>query len=407
MNSLISLLVAFSIISLPLYLVRFSVLNIPTTLHEILVWITFILVLSVTGVRNKLSSVDKILWLGILLIIVGAILGVYVSADKVATLGLVKGYIITPIILGLIMLIAPVKNKIIINSLFLSGLIVAASVYIDIFINKIALSGRAGGIYNLDTGASPNYVSLFLTPLAGIILAKIIADIFQNKWQNVWRKIAVFILIFGAVIASQSRAGIFIILLIGLSTVYSNITKRVRQKKVVNRLAIAVIVILAASVIKIASPNLSATPDSGRISSSNNIRYEIWKTTFKDIIPSYWLTGVGIGQYQNIFTYLTQNRVNYPEYIAPKALTPHNVLLSAWMNIGLVGLIGLILVIISIYRNRYLFHIESNHIFTPYSLLLTAILLLGIFDTSVFKNDLGGLFWIAIFMLSSEKGKLS
>ena len=401
MNNLISWLISLSIISIPFYLIRLSILGIPTTLHEVIVWISFLVVLLSSATKNEFKKVNKLIWIGSLLIIIGALVGFYISPDKIASAGLIKGYLITPFVLGLSVFLAN-KRKLIVKSLIISGLIVAISVYWDLITNNILSDGRVTGIYNLDSGASPNYISLYLAPIASFILANMIFSLPKKNWQNALLKSLVFVLLFGAIAASQSRAGIFVVLFIGLIAIYILLKRNIKYKAIINCSMLITIIILLFGVIKIASPDLSATPDSGRISSSNNIRFEIWKTTFQDIIPKYWATGVGMGQYQNIFIALTKNRVNYPEYIAPKALTPHNVFLSAWMNLGIIGLTGLLMVILIVFRKWFYLSKVSINSHNTYFIILASILLLGLFDTTIFKNDLGAVFWIAIFMINSE-----
>ena len=141
-------------------------------------------------------------------------------------------------------------------------------------------------------------------------------------------------------------------------------------------------------------PDWDANPASLRAATSNNIRFEIWKTTLADILPKNgnWIWGVGLGNYQDYFTELTKNRVNYPEWISPWALTPHNLFLNIWINLGLLGLASFIWILI-------LFS-KSIGFQTRYSAVLISVMAVmisqGLFDSTYWKNDLGLVFWIFI-----------
>jgi O-antigen ligase len=77
---------------------------------------------------------------------------------------------------------------------------------------------------------------------------------------------------------------------------------------------------------------------------------------------------------------------------------PHNLVLATWSEIGLMGLIGFILVLIWFFRRAYKLHA------TRYTLLLAAamvaILVHGLVDVPYFKNDLSMLIWLLIFLMA-------
>ena len=279
----------------------------------------------------------------------------------------------------------------------LSGALIGAHAVYERLAGLVTPDGRVLGIYQLDKDASPNYLALFLAPIAVMGIAKLVLSIknqvlSRNKQllTTCYLLLTTFV-IFG-VLASGSRSGIGVVGLLGSLLLVNLIYRNTILKKILTWLIILGAIL---AFISYGLPDLSASDQAGRVSSSNNIRYEIWKTTVTEIVPKYWLTGVGLGNYQNVFGKITSHRVNYDEYITPRALTAHNLLLATWMNVGLIGLVGLIIIFYSIFRSWYS-NKNNPDILTSYFLLLTAIFLLGIVDTPIFKNDLGALFWIAV-----------
>lgn len=381
----------------PFYLVRFKI-GLPTTLFEVVIWLIFsyLIIYQFKLVCFAVQKIDRLIAAGSILIILGSLIGVTIFPDKILVLGQIKGVLITPMLAGLIILTLCKESK---NWLKLSLTIPAAVVGGQAFwqfIQKINLEGgRAVGIFQLDSGASPNYLALYLAPIAGLVAFSLIQNIFklknsqtQNRIINYYLYFSLFILICLGLFASGSRAGLMSVGLIIFYALWVELKKIRKIRPAVNFFAIIVAVLALLIIYQTGFPNLKADPNSGRIASSNNIRYEIWKTTIREILPKYWLTGLGIGRYQTVFSEITFGRVNYNEYIAPKALSPHNLFLAVWLNLGLAGLVGFILVIYQTLR-RIPFS-------SPWFAYLMIILLLGIFDTPVFKNDTGTLFWLVV-----------
>lgn len=158
--------------------------------------------------------------------------------------------------------------------------------------------------------------------------------------------------------------------------------------------AVIFMALLVFGAIWMAKPDFSANA-SHRAATSNNLRYEIWRTTVTEIIPAHPLAGVGLGNYQDYFTALTAEQTNFAAFIAPWARTPHNVLLNIWVNLGLVGLVGFIWLLVIFFAEVWPKRTQSPLHFALIIAMLT-LLVHGLVDATYWKNDLSVLFWMLL-----------
>jgi len=378
----------FLALVLPMYLVRFTI-GVPTTVLEVVTWVVFvgILLSAPDRIKKALMDRDHLITIGILLILLGGVVGLRVSHHAVQSAGLFKGYLITPLVAGLLVVLGGKKGRKMVEwGAICAGFIVSLTSLGQWVLHTGLPDGRIVGVYALDTGASPNYLALFVAPVA-ILAYGMALSASRTRMQ---RTIAIiFALSMSAsVVLSQSRAGIAVILFALVWFVWMTLRARAGLQKRVDVLFTGIAIICIAIAVVMGIPRLLANPHSGRISSSNNIRYEIWKTTIQKIIPVYPITGVGFGEFQTVFTQMTRTQVNYPEYIAPWALTPHNIILALWVDTGLVGVIGFLIVCVGVCRR-----IPRSSIWFA---VFVSILLFGVVDTPILKNDLGAFFWMIV-----------
>jgi O-antigen ligase len=389
---------------LPSYLIRFSIFGVPTTLLEILIYIVAIITLLQFLISNfKFSNkfpnpkTKNLIYIPVVLFIIAGIISVIIAPDKKEALGIFKAYIFDPIIFFLVIL-SNVRKKEdfnwIIKALIVSGGLVAIQAIWQKITGNVTIDGRVVGIF----GYSPNYLALFLSPLAvltfgyGILVSKkILLYIFPLSLMLV------------AIWLSGSRAGSFAILVGILSFFIINYWPVIKTKKLFILLLYIFVALSFFGGWQAVKPDWQADANSGRVSSSNNIRWEIWKTTTEDILTrnNKWIIGVGLGNYQNYFTNLTKDRVNYPEWIAPMALTPHNLFLTIWVNMGLLGIVAFVWILINFFEAIYYkpYTINNKRLKTYSLCLMTAmiaILVQGLVDTPYWKNDLAVMFWIFI-----------
>lgn len=387
---------------LPTYLIRFSIFGIPTTLLEILIYFAAILTL-ILKIKDKKSKTqtknlktifpNSYFLIPVILFIFAGIISVIFSPDKKEALGLFKAYIFDPILFFFIIIInlngkkvipnPKQKLEIIFKALILSGALVAAQAIWQKISGNVTLDGRVVGIF----GYSPNYLALYLVPIS--ILS------FGLIWQkkNKIPYIILFFTIIIGIILTGSRIAMTAVPVAISAFFIIYYWREIRIRKILVMLLYCYIALLLVGGWWLAKPDWQASASAGRISSSNNIRWEIWSTTIKDIIPenNNWLWGVGLGNYQNYFTDLTKNRVNFPEWISPMALTPHNLFLTVWVNLGLLGLVAFVWLLVLFFKNN-----KGN----LYSIILCsamiAIIVQGLVDTPYWKNDLAVIFWILL-----------
>lgn len=383
---------------LPTYLVRFSVFGIPTTVLEVLIYVAFLWLLISKPVAysiDRLKPVVKHFGLPIVLLLISAAFATMLAPEALQALGLFKAYILDPILLFIVIIVSvdtKAKLRALVFSLIASGVLVA----ISSFLGTTNAEDRTLGIYTLDETASPNFLALYLSPLAIVSLVSVLYE----KNQRVKLSLALaFLLMIIALVISGSRGGL---LATGVGTglsvlVWLQSKTKATAKPLLIGLGVGFLIAVATTAWWLGKPSFESTP-SHRVATSNNLRYEIWRTTVVDILPQKALNGVGLGNYQNYFTELTRKRVNFPEFIAPWALTPHNIFLTIWVNLGLLGLAAFLWLLILYFRFLSVKEVWQDPLAKALTLAMITLLVHGLVDSPYWKNDLSALFWVLLAM---------
>lgn len=408
-------LILIIIFALPSYLVRFSVFGIPTTLLEVLIYISFFLTLvNYISVKLKTQSAKQqfktknknmlhvtCYMLPVILFIFAGIIGIIVSPEKNVALGQFKAFIIDPILFFVVLIInfENWKLKILLKALIAGGTLVAIYAIYQKITGDVTPDGRVVGIF----GYSPNYLSLYLTPIAVLTVGYGLFNYNKKPLISLYPYILISLFLILAIYFSGSRAGLAVTIISIIFLFIFNWWGSIQKSKILKILLYCYTVILLIAGWWFIKPNWQLSPEAGgRINASNNVRWEIWQTSGKMLATdNNWLWGVGLGNYQNYFTGFTKSWINYDEYISPNALTAHNLYLQTWFNLGFLGLLAFIWIIIlffqyAISNMRY----AKNPQLIAYGLSLMAvmlsILLYGLIDTPYWKNDLAVMFWTII-----------
>ncbi len=402
---------AILLILLPLYLVRFSVFGIPTTLFEALLYIVFFIAglrASRGGALKELFSLpqEKLFRAGLLLLVLGAVLSATLN-PTLHSFGILKGWFFDPLLMFLLIRNAGDNAR---RGLFpayaISGLCVALVALGYVLLGSLTYDERLRAFFE-----SPNHLAMYLAPAMLIAFANFQFSIFPPKadppsadnFQASRAKrlfwILCFVLCAFVLYLTKSHGawfGVFGALVLGLFV--PRLTARFR-------VIVIVIVIVGGALTPFLAvrfwPNLQNTFHISERSSASS-RMMIWRSAFA-IVGDNALFGIGPGNFQN--RYLAEQK-NYPPYLEWAVPQPHNLYLAFWLQTGLLGLIGFLLLLWWFFKktlNNWTLDIR----YLAFVVMLY-ILLHGTVDTLYWKNDLSVVFWalLALAFMPVDKKDL-
>ena len=409
----------------PIYLIKFSVASIPTNLFEISILIVFSFSAVQLTVRKRwrenIRQTPPWIIIFIAIFVISSIISTLVSPHPKTSLGILKGWIITPLLIGWLAFTFNRADKTnnfhaqALRSLVITGLVV--SFFGLIQINQL---DRVRSIYDVS-----NSLALFVTPL--LIITFYLTIVGHRRAFY----LPSTIIIGSALIATQSISGITaaaISMLIG--TIVHYFSKQFyktgrRCAPVLKSKKTLIFSLTLFTLFTVAS--LSVITTTGRLSylvqpwktadsyNSISVRLQLWSISLK-LIKDHPFLGVGLGTFEPAYQQALHARFN--EFHNCKLLIddcdkplaefvyrdPHNWPLSFWLNTGLVGLLCFTAINIFIIWKAITQLLSSPHnpsrVFATATILaLVSLLLFGLTDTIYWKNDLSALHWILMGLL--------
>lgn len=394
-------------VSLPLYLFKFKILGIPSTFLEAVICGLFLIWLSRGGLEKAKKLFSEIkekrifaaaksdlapakfdLAAGLILFFAGVSVSTILSDDLRTSAGILKGWFAVPFLLFLI-----VKSEIktenqiknIFRALSFSGAAVALVSLGYFFSGRLTFDGRLAAFY-----LSPNHLAMFLAPIS-VLTAGLFFLSSSRREKTAFGGAFVLMLTvlyltysFGAWIALFSAAAILFLL--------GHFASKLKSLPILALVAV-ILVLLAFQIGGEKFQNLFSER------SSLASRVMIWKAALA-IGKDNPVFGVGPGMFQKHYLDYQKYFSPYLEWAVPQ---PHNLFLAFWLQAGIAGFFGFILIIISFFkekipvllRKKEREQILKNPYFWP-ALAMLVILIHGLIDTPYFKNDLSSLFWIIL-----------
>ncbi len=436
--------ILLTIFLLPGYLIRFSVLQVPTTLLEISILSCFLVWFVKnhrTILKTKIENGKTFYPFGleIILILALSFIAVFVGGLNNSALGIFKAYFLEPIMFFVVILNTFKGGKglkQIIMTLAYSTLIVSAfAVYQKItgqfIFNEFWANPENRRIVSFF--GYPNAVALYLGPiiplLAGLFFWQLRG---RGGLKTFWEQIILLFSIILNILAiyfAQSK-GAILALIISLFLVAFLLLK----KKL--KIIILIIIILGSSSF------YYFQKDWINLKLSSSLSYQIrsiqWDETMKMLQNGNLLWGSGLAKYKEAIEPYHQegfffNKDADPDFRRKVVfgsdqnyrterwqpleiyLYPHNIFLNFWVELGFIGmLVFTFLILRFIFLSlKYYFKNKGNRngdmalgLFASMSI----ILIHGLFDVPYFKNDLAVLFWIIIALLAMfklQKGNLT
>lgn len=432
--------------ALPLYVVRFSFLTIPSTLLEVLILILFVvwfiknykLIFSRLKQNLALKKINHrypfdweiIAWLVI------ALLAVVTAGLSFKALGIWRAYFFEPALLFIIFVnVFSTKEKVykIAYALSISALIIsllAIFQYVTGLFIPNDFWAQVAGRRATSLFAYPNAVGLYLAPIVFFLAGSL--PNFYSKNKKIFYFIALTILLsLVAILFAKSEGAIF-----ALSSVFAFslllINKRSRQ---------AFLILLVALII--GSTILPSFKDYviDRVSLNNfsgQVRRIQWRETINMLYQGKLLTGAGLANYQSAVAPFHQKGFFFNKEKLPQAeflqkvngdkayrdshwqpletyLYPHNIVLNFWSELGLLGVLLFIWLIARyFYLGIKAYYLALNNQSKQFSwlifgLLLTMLVIIihGIVDVPYFKNDLAIMFWLWLAIVGASYKFLS
>lgn len=389
-------LIAASVFLIPFYFFRFSVLGIKTNAFEVAILLSF-LSFTVLLIKEKKNVIYGPVWPYLFLTI--ALISAYFSSDKTTALGIFKGWFFVPVVFYWLIINNFKRNELwrLCVPLFVSLIIVsfwAILQYFGIIGMIFYQSGDATFLpYMNDKRVfgpfeSPNFLAMFIVPVFFLSLS--IWGALKKRYEKVlFLLLSLFPII--SLCFSKSKGGLWAFI-IGM-LVYLNYTYINKQKSRDRRPIFATLI--AACLFVGNYLYLCIISHLVNLSGSNESRKEIYKYSIQ-LLKNHLVEGVGLGGFQNAIAQISANDSYFKYFILPYTLHPHNLLLAIWFNLGILGLLMFVVILIDFLKSAF-----SSDLKIKATILaaMTAIMVHGLFDTTYFKNDLSAIFWL-IFAFS-------
>ena len=395
-------LVYLTIILLPVYLIKFTVLGISTNVLEILISIIFIGWIVRRDASRYVSIImkKKKYIVSISLIFLGMIMSLIINKNYAVGSGIIKGWFLFPLVFVFSISQIIKKDKIlnIFRALYVSAFLISILALGYLLLGEVTFDGRLEGFFN-----SPNYLAMYLAP-ALIMLTQSA----KHKAQSYSLELKIFVLTSGLVILAVFY---FTFSYAAWLAVISSlvITEIIRKGRFSRRTFLIIFILFIFSIFQSRSVKFNDLVGYNSRSSLAS-RVMIWQSAGK-ILRDNWLWGIGPGNFQE--KYLEYQKY-YPPYLEWAVPHPHNLYLTFWLYSGIIGFSGFIALLVVWFREiyphaknpkGYLFDKEEGHFgveakkddnavkFIILGIMLY-ILIHGIVDTTYFKNDLAVIFWL-------------
>lgn len=423
--------VASIVLALPTYLLRFQLFGIPMTVLELMILIIFCVWLVKTWKSKEKIILSNYKWWGLVLLIV-ATMSIFIAKDTYAALGVWKAYFIEPV-LFFIVFINTIKTKkdfsLIIKSLGVVALVVAVPAIVQKFTGwgitnefwRAAETRRVTSWYGF-----PNAVGLCLSPIAMIFAGLILRSkirLFEEFKKTKKIKLnqpdifyfAVFIFSTLAIIFAETEGALIGLvaglLILGLIYPY----KLTRISTVALILIVLIVGFSVPQIRNYAEQKLTLSDRSGQI------RLQQWDETWEMLDTDEGWKGVGLSSYQDrVLPYHEEaiwiqdkndpdwkKKIQTSEEFRIKMwqpveiyMYPHNFFLNFWSEIGLIGLLVVLILMIKFWANYYKVTVKENRLI--YLILLSVLVVIfihGQVDVVYLKNDLS-IFWWLLFGMS-------
>ncbi|MBI4778976.1 O-antigen ligase family protein [Candidatus Falkowbacteria bacterium] len=438
----------FLIAALPVYLIRFNIFGLPSTLLEAMIWAVFIVwaVKNFSRIKNnflenfkkenkKIKVRYPFDWEIILLLLI-ALVAVGAAGFSASSFGVYKAYFFEPIMLFIVVLNI-IKNPshlpllkgvelilwpLAISALAVSALAIYQKITGDLIGNPVWAAESTRRVVSFF--GYPNAVGLYLGPIV-LVMAGWLASVFTRSPEAPRNDRVVIFFISLTIVASilsiyfAKSKGALLGVAVGLVIFGLMANKKIRWLTIIALIIISLGVAIYRPARNLALENIILTNISGQIRKAG------WSDTWKMLKNGRLLTGAGLANFkaavapyhaEGIFIKdprdpeaqrkLAYNEAYRTAHWQPLEiyLYPHNIVLNFWSELGLAGLLLFVWIILKYF---YLGIMNYKSKIADYKYFniglicaMVAIIVHGLVDVPYFKNDLSVMFWLFVAMIS-------
>jgi len=362
---------------LPVYLLRFEVVGVPTTLLEMMIGVAFVVWVMKGGHRRVLDfwRAYRQALSPLLLILAAACISVSMAPDVFGALGIWKAYFVEPAIVFL-MIGTAYKGK---REWFFWGLC-GATIFVSLvgafqYVTGMGIpvpwdfARRVTGVF-----AYPNALGLFVGPVvasAGVLIAR-------AKDRVRWLYLVTILMgTLGICLAETEAAFVAVPAGVVFAVLMSEWD---RKKKALLGVGCTVLIALAVLIGPVLE-KIFLQDYSGQV------RVSQWEETIL-MLEDHFVFGAGLNGYPVVMEgYHDAAQYEIFQY-------PHHLVLNVWSELGLLGLIGLVwlgaMVLRAGWRGR------DDVIALAAIAALATMTVHGLVDVPYFKNDLSVIVWVMV-----------
>jgi O-antigen ligase len=369
---------------LPLYVVRWHLGPLPSTLLEVLIAITAVGYVTTLWAQKRLPAAHTFLDIPIVLLLVAGLIAIAVAPNHAAALGIYRAYFLEAIVSFYIAVdllrtrddtvtflrVAAVGSCVMAVGQIVSFVFVAAQ-------NHLELTGAPAFL-----NTSPNPVALYLEPPLAFAVA---FSLFPSRPRERWFGIGVLVLLLVATILTLSRASYIAMAALALVLVLSLQSARWRLR------AIAILSLLGLVTLEVPFVNQRLLD----LARSVTVRSSLYHQAL-EMLAQRPILGAGIS--------------GFPVRVAPfrpptqvVQLYPHDLWLTTWSELGLLGLMAFAIIFFSLLWRGVRALPRTTDIYRPMMWGAVGALILylvhGLFDSPYWKNDLSVEFWLLAALL--------
>lgn len=368
----------------PLYVVRWHIGPLPTTVLENLIGVTVVLYL-VTLLRHRTPAPGRTPYeIPIALLLLAGVIGTFVAPDHRGALGILRAYWLEPVALfyvGIAVMTTAAAIEVMLAA-WSAGAILFCIVDLYVFAHAVVAHtlepGHAAAAFDIN----PNSVAMYLEPLIGLAAGFALFALGRLRWLA----IAALIFLIPAEIATLSRGGLLALAAIVVVAIVS--VKQVRLR--IGLLAGAVAATALVFLLPLTGARLAHALDP--VSGTVFGRERIWAATLR-MLRDHPIFGAGLNAYQTVMA---------PYRLADSNLVPepypHNILLTSWTELGLLGAIMFIYLLANLLIRPWLVLSKASGIYQPLlwgtAAAFAMIAVHGLVDSPYWQNDLSVEFWI-------------